>query len=58
MSNDMTASAPPKPPPELDAIVDRVLAYRPKDAKPATDEPKRQNRTVYFSRRKRPPADD
>lgn len=53
------ASDPPKPPPALDAIVDRVLAYRPKDAKPAKRCPDgvAEDTPVYTPRRKRPPND-
>ena len=59
----MTPPAPPKPPPELDAIVDRVLAYRPKDATPPA-KPKRppggvaEDKPPLYQRRSAPPADD
>ena len=58
----MTPPAPPKTPPALDAIVDRVLAYRPKDTKPGA-KPKRSPGGVaedkpQYQRRSGPPADD
>ena len=51
------------PPPELDAIVDQVLAYSPKAAKPEEGQKRRGARSsgapdVLFSRRKKPPAED
>ena len=52
-----------KPPPALDAIVDRVLAYRPKDRK-LDAKPERppdgvaEDRPPYYQRRSGPPADD
>ena len=59
----MNTADTPKPPSELDAIVDRVLAYNPKDGK-ATAKRKRRSGSVaeeppvYFSRRKQSPGDD
>ena len=51
-----------KTPPKLDAIVDQVLAYNPKGAKPDAKPNRRGTRSdtpdVLFSRRKKPPAKD
>ena len=54
---DMAAD-PPKAPPALDAIVDRVLAYNPKDGKTLTKRKRRADSgsiesKVLFSRRKK-----
>ena len=58
----MGAESDQKSPPELDAIVDRVLAYDPKKAKAAEKRKagsgKNESPTVYFSRPEKPPADD
>ena len=58
----MTPPTPPKPPPALDAIVDRVLSYRPKGRK-SDAEPKRLPDGVaedkpQYQRRSGPPTDD
>ena len=52
------AADPPKAPPALDAIVDRVLAYNPKDGKTLTKRKRRADSgsiesKVLFSRRKK-----
>lgn len=54
-----TPTDPPKPPPELEDMVDRVLAYRPKGAKPVP-KPKRTRNTdapiEVFALKRKPPT--
>lgn len=59
----MMSSERPKTPPKLDTIVDRVLAYNPKDGKVRAKRKRRADAgsaepRVLFSRRKKPPAED
>lgn len=53
----------PKPPPALDAIVDRVLAYRPKGRKPDAKLERSpggvaEDKPPIYQRRSGSPADD
>ena len=54
--------SPSNPPSALDAIVDRVLTYNPKDGKTMTKRKRQQGKVseaaaVLFSRQRKPPQD-